>query len=78
MSKFNIEVAGEGTSKWIRDVVSHTREQIRAAHENKEIITIVSEDGGETDVDMGKVFTIRFQDGDTFKKRSDEVMGRGR
>ena len=75
---FNIEVTSDGGgSKWIRDCVSHTPEQVRAAHDEGEVVTFKSSDGGEADVDMSKVFMIRFQDGETFKRRSAEVNKNG-
>ncbi len=75
---FNIEVTADGGgSKWIRDVMSHNAEEIRRAMDEGEVITIKSSDGGEADVDMSKVFMIRFQDGETFKRRSAEVQKNG-
>jgi hypothetical protein len=73
---FNVEfTAGGGGSKWVRDIVSHSPEDIRKAFDEKEHITVKSADGGEADVDMDKVFFMRFQDGKTFKRRTDEVQG---
>ena len=75
---FNIEVTADGgASKWIRDVVSHTAAEIRKSLDEGEVITLKSADGGEADVDMSKVFMIRFQDGETFKRRSAEVQKHG-
>jgi hypothetical protein len=75
---FNIEVTADGGgSKWIRDVVSHSADEIRKALDDGEVVTIKSADGGEADVDMNKVFMVRFQDGETFKKRSAEVKKHG-
>lgn len=74
---FNVEVTtrSSGVSKWVKDVVSHTPSQVREARDAKETITLRSKDGGETDVDMGDVTMIRFQDSETFERRSKRVQG---
>lgn len=74
---FNIEVTtrSSGVSKWVKNVVSHTTDQVREARDAKETITLRSKDGGETDVDMSDVTMLRFQDAATFDRRSRRVRG---
>ena len=73
---FNVEfTSASGASKWVRDIVSHTADEIRKAWEKKKLITITDKDGGEADVDMERVFFMRFQDGKTFDRRSREARG---
>lgn len=73
---FNVEFTADGGgSKWVKNVTSHTSDQIRKAWEDGEIITVKSADGGEADVDMGRVWFMRFQDGQTFEKRSRRIQG---
>ena len=70
----HIEVtSGRGGSKWIRSVISHTMDEIKEAMDNNELITMIDNEGGETVVDLERIFMIRFQNDEVFKKRSRRV-----
>ena len=70
----NVEVTSKGgASKWIKNVVSHTEEEIRAAHINKERITLVDTDDTSMDVDLSEAFTVRYQDSESYEKRVQEA-----
>ena len=76
-SLFNIEVTAEaGGNKWIKDIVSHTEEEIKALWKNGDMVEIKSKDGGESVVDMERVFFIRFQDGKVFEDRSRRIQAK--
>ena len=74
----HIEVTSyDGASKWIRNVVSHTREQIRRSWEDREKIVVTDGDGCQAAVDMDETYMIRFQDEQAYQRRSHEVGNRG-
>lgn len=71
----NVEVTSEkGASKWIKNVVSHSEEEIRRARKNKEDITLVDSDGQSHDVDLAMAFTVRYQDAESYEKRVREAQ----
>lgn len=60
-----------GQSKWIKDIVSHTKEEILAAVAAKKgHLQVTDKYGGVTIIDMEETFVARVQDEDTFLKRS--------
>lgn len=70
----HIEVTSSGgASKWIRNIISHTVEEIKEALNNNDVINFVDNEGGEATVDMNRVFMIRFQDDKVFRKRSKNI-----
>jgi hypothetical protein len=74
---FNVEVStGNGASKWVRNVKSHTIDELEAALKESEIITVVDVDGSKTVIDFGEVFMIRAQDDNVFRRRTREVKKR--
>ena len=75
----NVEVTSyDGASKWIRDVVSHTDDEIISAWEARAKVVLVDTDACKTAVDLDEAFLIRFQDGRVFQRKSQEVAnGRG-
>ena len=74
MEPHNIEVTTtSGASKWIRNIINRSVEEIKEALENNEIINLIDAEGGETTVDMDSVFMIRFQNDEIFKRRSQQV-----
>lgn len=67
----HIEVTSyDGASKWVRDIVSHDREQIKRAWEDGKKISVRDTDGSDTVIDLGECFMIRFQDNETYQRRS--------
>lgn len=77
MSKpFNVEFTSlAGGSKWVREIVSHTDEEIRELWKDEATATLKSKDGAVADIDFSKVWFMRFQDGETFERRSRKVQG---
>ena len=74
---FHVEVStGNGASKWVRNVKSHTIDELGQALKDSSIITIVDSDGSTTVIDFGEVFMIRAQDDKVFKRRTKEVKKR--
>jgi hypothetical protein len=74
MNPYHIEVTSyQGASKWIRNVVSHSHEQIENAWNQRDKIVLVDDDGARTAVDMDETYMIRFQDDTVFKRRSREA-----
>ena len=70
----NVEVlSNSGANKWIKNVVSHTEDEIREARVRGQMITLVDSDGTSTDVDLSNAFTVRYQDSESYKKRVEEA-----
>jgi hypothetical protein len=76
--KIHIEAtAHESACKWIRDIVSHTPQQIiQAWHDDNESIQLVDSDGSVTLLDLKSAFMIRIQDDEVFQRRSRDVSTR--
>jgi len=79
MRPHHIEITSyDGASKWVRNVVSHTKEQLYKMWENGTRLMITDVEGGETALDLAETYMIRFQDNEVFHRKSKEINGHGR
>lgn len=65
----NIEVVMSGGSKWIRNITSHTAEELRRAWDEGRKLTLVDGEGAKTVVNMSSVTMMRLQDDEVFSRR---------
>jgi hypothetical protein len=75
--QFHIEVTSfDGASKWIHNITSHSRDQLKAAYREGGQITIVEEDGSEALLDLDETYMIRIQDEKVYRDRVGKKNGR--
>lgn len=76
---FHIEVTSfDGASKWIHNIISHTRHELKDAYKEGGQVTIEEEDGSETLLDLDETYMIRFQDEKVYRDRVRKQNGRRR
>jgi hypothetical protein len=71
----HIEVTSvNGASKWVRDIVSHSVDEIIAKwQDGEESLVLQDSDGAKTLVCLSETYMIRAQDDEVFRRRSEYV-----
>lgn len=77
--QFHIEVTSfDGASKWIHNITSHTRGELKEAYKQGGQVMIEEEDGSETLLDLDETYMIRIQDERVYRDRVGKKNGRRR